>query len=43
MYALTYVRPGYSQPTKVMLGMDVEQSELLRLVEDWVNRDLGNA
>lgn len=43
MYALTYVRPGYSQPTKVMLGMDDEQSELLRLVEDWVNRDLGNA
>lgn len=43
MYALTYTKPGYTLPTKVMLGMDDEQAELYRLVEEWVKRDLGNA
>ena len=43
MYALTYVKPGNTQPTKMMPGMDDEQSELPRLVEDWVNRNWGNA
>ena len=43
MYALTYTKPGHTQPTKVMLGMDDEQAELFRLVENWVKRDLGNA
>ncbi|MEE0906596.1 MAG: hypothetical protein U0L43_00225, partial [Muribaculaceae bacterium] len=28
---------------EVMLGMDDEQAELYRLVENWVTRDLGNA
>ena len=43
MYALTYKKPGHTRPTKVMLGMDDEQAELYRLVENWVTRDLGNA
>ena len=43
MYALTYTKPGHTQLTKVMLGMDDEQAELFRLVENWVKRDLGNA
>lgn len=43
MYALTYTKPGHMRPTKVMLGMDDEQAELYRLVEDWVRCDLGNA
>ena len=43
MYALTYTKPGHTLPTKVMLGMDDEQAELYRLVEEWVKRDLGNA
>ena len=43
MYALTYTKPAHTSPTKVMLGMDEEQGELYRLVEDWVKRDLGNA
>ena len=43
MYALTYTKPGHTQPTKVMLGMDDEQAELFQLVENWVKRDLGNA
>lgn len=43
MYALTYTKPGHTLPTKVMLGMDDEQAELYRLVEDWVKRNLGNA
>ena len=43
MYALTYTKPGYTRQTKVMLGMDEEQAELYRLVNDWVSRDLGNA
>lgn len=28
---------------KVMLGMNDEQAELYRWVEEWVKRDLGNA
>ena len=43
MYALNYTKPGQTQPTKVMLGMDDEQAELYRLVEDWVKSNLGNA
>ena len=43
MYALTYTKPGDTRQTKVMLGMDEEQAELYRLVNDWVSRDLGNA
>ena len=43
MYALNYIKPGQTQPTKVMLGMDDEQAELYRLVEDWVKSNLGNA
>ena len=43
MYALTYTKPGHTRSTKVMLGMDDEQAELYRLVDDWVKRDLGNA
>lgn len=43
MYALTYTKSGHVKPTKVMLRMDPEQQELYRLVDDWVNRDLGNA
>ena len=43
MYAITYTKPGKAKPTKVMLRMDPEQQELYRLVENWVNRDLGNA
>ena len=43
MYALTYTKPGYTRQTKVMLGMDEEQAELYRLVDDWVSRELGNA
>ena len=43
MYALTYTKPGYTRQTKVMLGMDEEQAELYRLVNDWVSRELGNA
>lgn len=43
MYGLTYTKPGHTRSTKVMLGMDREQAELYRLVEDWVKRDLGNA
>ena len=39
---------GYVTNTKlsdeeVILGMDDEQAELYRLVENWVTRDLGNA
>ena len=43
MYALTYTKPGHTRPTRVMLGMDDEQAELYRLVENWVKCDLGNA
>lgn len=43
MYAITYTKPGHAKPMKVMLRMDPEQQELYRLVENWVNRDLGNA
>lgn len=43
MYALTYTKPVYTRQTKVMLGMDEEQAELYRLVNDWVSRELGNA
>lgn len=43
MYALTYTKPGHVKPTKVMLRMDSEQLELYQLVDDWVNRNLGNA
>ena len=38
MYALTYTKPGRTLPTKVMLGMDGEQTELYRLAEEWVTR-----
>lgn len=43
MYALTYTKPGHTKPSKTMLRMDKEQQELYRLVNEWVNRDLGNA
>lgn len=43
MYAVSYAKPGQAKPSKVMLQMDSEQLELYRLVENWVNRDLGNA
>lgn len=43
MYALAYTKPGHVKPTKVMLRMDSEQLELYQLVDDWVNRNLGNA
>ena len=43
MYALTYTKPGHTRPTRVMLGMDDEQAEIYRLVENWIKRDLGNA
>lgn len=43
MYALTYTKPGHVKPTKVMLRMDPEQQELYQLVDNWVNRNLGNA
>ncbi len=42
MYALTYTKPGHVKPTKTMLRMDPQQQELYLLVENWVNRDLGN-
>lgn len=43
MYALTYTKPGHTKPSKTMLRMDKDQQELYRLVNEWVNRDLGNA
>lgn len=43
MYALTYTKPGHVKPSKTMLRMDSQQQELYQLVDDWVNRDLGNA
>lgn len=42
MYALTYIKPGHTKPSKVMLRMDKEQQVLYRLANEWVNRDLGN-
>ena len=43
MYALTYIKPSHTKPSKVMLRMDPQQKELYELVEDWVTRNLGNA
>lgn len=43
MYAITYSKPGHTKPSKVMLRMEHEQQELYKLVNNWVNRDLGNA
>lgn len=43
MYALTYTKPGHVKPSKTMLRMDSQQQELYQPVDDWVNRDLGNA
>lgn len=43
MYAMTYTKPGHVKPSKVMLRMDNLQSELYRMVCQWVDADLGNA
>lgn len=43
MYAMTYIKPGHTKPTKVMLKMDQEQQELYDLVKNWTKPDLGNA
>lgn len=43
MYALTYTKPDHVKPSKTMLRMDSQQQELYQPVDDWVNRDLGNA
>ena len=43
MYAINYVKPGHTKPSKVMLRMDQEQQELYDLVAEWVKVDLCNA
>lgn len=43
MYAVSYTNAGHTKPSKVMSRMDQEQQELYRLVNEGVNRDLGNA
>lgn len=43
MYAINYVKPGHTKPSKVMLRMDQEQQALYDLVAEWVKVDLGNA
>ena len=41
MYAISYTKQGHTKPSKVMLRMDDEQTELVNIVSNWVNRDFG--
>ena len=41
MYAISYTKQGHTKPSKVMLRMDDEQTELVNIVSNWVNRYFG--
>lgn len=41
MYAISYTKQGHTKPSKVMLRMDDEQTELVNIVSNWINRDFG--